>query len=244
MPALAPICRLRLAAALLVALALGACASTQERNELFEAQLEIAVEYLKQGDFVNSESLLRQAQSRRPTDARIFNAWGLWHQAQGNNDEAVTNFRRGLQQHPQDPLLNNNYGVLLHQQQQYSQAVVHFRRTVDSPIYPNRALAWENLGDSASADNAIELALEAYSSAYKLTPERWILLLKLAKAYSISNQPTRAYEHIQQYMSTLQRLNIKPSRSDLELGAAIAASNKEWLVVDRYQELIQELINE
>ena len=226
---------------ILAALLLAACATSQEESdELFEGQLSIGIEYLKKGDIANAEVLLRRAQARRPNDPRMFNAWALWHQSQGEQEQAIDYFRRGLARHPEDPLLNNNYGVFLNQSGEYDSAITYFQTALRSPTYDNRAMAFENLGDTAMAVKRTDLALDSYTSARQLAPERWILLLKLAQAHSSNNEPQLALERIQGYMNALQRLKIRPSQSDLELGAAIAADNKQWLLVDRYQEMINE----
>ena len=226
----------------LALLLLAGCATAQkDDNELlFKGELDIGLSYLQKGDFANAQALLQRAQTRRPKDPRMFNAWALWHQSQGEQERAADYFRRGLKQHPQDPQLNNNFGVLLNQRGEFTTAITHFQTALKSPTYSRRASAFENLGDTSMAAERVDLALDAYQSAYQLVPERWILLLKLAKANDRSNAPRKALEYMQSYMNALQRLKIRPSQSDLELGAAIAASNKEWLLVDRYQEMINE----
>ena len=226
----------------LLALLLVGCATSQEDNNelLFKGELDIGLSYLQKGEFASAQALLQRAQTRRPKDPRMFNAWALWHQSQGEQEQAIDYFRRGLAQHPEDPQLNNNYGVLLNERGEYTTAIAHFQTALKSPAYNKRASAFENLGDTSMAAERVDLALDAYQSAQKLAPERWILLLKLAKANDRNNAPRPALEYMQSYMRVLQQRKIRPSQSDLELGAAIAASNKEWLLVDRYQEMINE----
>ena len=227
---------------LLALLLLAGCATAQDKDSelLFKGELDIGLSYLQKGDFASAEALLQRAQTRRPKDPRMFNAWALWHERQNEQEMAADYFRRGLAQHPEDPQLNNNYGVLLNQNGDFTTAIAHFQTALKSPTYDKRAGAFENLGDTSMAAERVDLALDAYQSARQLAPERWILLLKLAKASNSSNAPRPALEYIQSYMNALQQKKIKPSQSDLELGAAIAASNKEWLLVDRYQEMINE----
>ena len=226
----------------LALLLLVSCATSQDKDNelLFEGELNIGLGYLQKGDFASAQALLQRAQTRRPQDPRMFNAWALWHQSQRQPEQAADYFRRGLAQHPEDPQLNNNYGVLLNQRGEFATAITHFQAALKSPTYSKRASAFENLGDTYMAAERFDLALDAYQSARQLEPERWILLLKLAKANNSSNAPKQALEYIQSYMNALQQLKIRPSQSDLELGAAIAASNKEWVLVDRYQEIINE----
>ena len=227
---------------LLALLVLAGCATAQDKDNelLFKGELDIGLSYLQKGEFASAKALLQRAQTRRPQDPRMFNAWALWYQTQEEPEQAADYFRRGLAQHPEDPQLNNNYGVFLNQRGDYTTAIAHFQTALKSPTYSKRASAFENLGDTSMAAERADLALDAYQSAQQLVPERWILLLKLAQANSRSNAPRPALEYMQSYMRALQQRKIKPSQSDLELGAAIAASNKEWLLVDRYQEMINE----
>ena len=225
-------------ASLLCALLIVGCASSQQRNEAFDSYLELARIYTSNSDYPSARLQLERAQEIRLYDPRLSNAWALWHQVQNQREQAAEYFSAGLERFPGNPLLNNNYGVFLSADGKYKEAIVHFRRAAQSEQYPNRAYAWQNWGDAAMNDRQYDQALQAYGNALELAPKRWILLLKLARAHFSNAEFPQALEHMQRYMDSLSQLQISPSQSDLELGAAIATANKQWQLADQYRELM------
>ena len=118
--------------------------------------------------------------------------------------------------------------------------MAYFERAAHNPDYANRALAFENLGDASTKTGNHERALEAYQSALGYAPKRWLLLIKLARTSFYLAQYDIALVHVQRYMDELNKRQVKPSRSDLELGISVATVNKKWLLVDQYRDMLNE----
>ena len=221
-----------------------ACASKREQQaeqQAFDAYLQLAVSFLQQGDYPATENQLERAAELRPYDVRLLNVYGLLYQAQGNYERADQSFRDGLALRPDNAIINNNYGVLLSMQGKHQTAYPYFQRAINDATYPNRALAYENLGDAAERAEDFATARQAFQQALEIAPRRWILYLKQARIHFYEAQFERAFHLFQTYIETLKNLNIVPSRSDLELGRAIANAVKDWVTADLYREWLEEL---
>ena len=226
---------------ILVCLFLFSCASTQEKEGRLlsaNAHLELALSYISQDDLPAALDQLQKSKRILADNADLDHTYALYYQKAEDPDRAEFFFTSALSKKPTHPRFNNNYGVLLSQEGRYERAYKHFQIAYNDKEYPQRSGAYENYGDAALLDQDYERAIMAYEQALTLTPDWFILRVKLAKSHFNQADFELAYGYFSAYMDNLRSLNLSPSAEDLELGIGIAAVLKDFEAVENYQELL------
>ncbi len=101
------------------------------------------------------------------SDAYYF--LGASHQVQGNNDEALQNYRRVLEANPDHTAAHFNTGILLQQENKDAQAIIHFRRVTE--LKPDHLQAYICLALAAKNLELADTAIKALRSAITLAPD-------------------------------------------------------------------------
>lgn len=220
-----------------------ACATTsvsekEERLNSANAHIELAFSYLAENEFTAALEQLQKSDSIAAYNAELDHAYAIYHQKTGATAKAVSYFQSALEKEPGNPRFNNNYGALLSQAGDYTSAYKHFQIAYSDKDYIQRSAAYENYGDAASLNTDYERAIPAYETALELSPEWFILHIKLAKSHYNKANFELAYSYLSTYMRSIQDLNVSPSIEDLELGIGIAAALKDFEGVQNYQDLL------
>jgi type IV pilus assembly protein PilF len=176
---------LRPAAVLLFALVLAACASksptsapaqqpeqppvkAQEATPQQRAQQhqELAAGYYERGQFDVALQELAEAKRLDPSNARVYNVYGLVYTMMGDKQKAEESFRQALSLAPNDSEIHHNWGVFLCSTGRARESIPEFEQAIRNPLYKTPEIALINagkcsvtLGDRAKAETYFRQAM-------------------------------------------------------------------------------------
>ena len=182
---------------LLFTLALAACASknpaptpqpepappvkAQEAPLAQRAQIraDLAAGYYERGQMDIALEELGEAAKLDPTNARIYNIYGLVYTMMADNAKAEENFRRAVSLAPNDSEIRHNWGAFLCATGRAREAIPEFEQAIRNPLYKTPEIALINagkcsvtLGDTAKAEQyfrqAITVSPNNPTAAYNL----------------------------------------------------------------------------
>jgi type IV pilus biogenesis/stability protein PilW len=94
----------------------------QRATEVAVANLNLGIEYMRQGKYESALEKLNRAKLAKNNFAPIHNALGLVYQQIGEDEAAEISFKRAIKLDPSDSSSLNNYGLFLCRNQRYDEA--------------------------------------------------------------------------------------------------------------------------
>ncbi len=132
--------------------------------------IQLASEYLRQGNYAVALSNARKAVEADKRNPSSYTVLGLVHEKLGELDLAETNYRKAIKLDKKDPYALNAYGALLCTQKKYDESLGYFKRSVENPLYPTPWVPLSNAGacarsssNPAQAEGLLRRALELNS---------------------------------------------------------------------------------
>jgi type IV pilus assembly protein PilF len=168
----------RLAVAMLVALALSACASGpadlpndgRDLKQAAKINAQLGLEYLRKGDLKLAEEKLRRAIQEDPKLTLGYSGLGIVYSRRGQDEDARAAFKKALSLEPNNPDALNNYGSFLCAQGKADEAEAMFLKAASNRDNLKTELAWTNAAACARA-TAPEKAEEYLREALKANAE-------------------------------------------------------------------------
>jgi len=151
------------------------------RGEVAEANLNVAVEYMRRGDYEGALERLDRAREADPKQSAIYSVYGLVYQRTGDLEKAEKNFRRSLELEGDRPENLNNYGQFLCQQGRADEAEKLFLKAAKDPFYRTPETALTNAGLCAQRGGDIARATGFFNDALKANPRAPAALLALSE---------------------------------------------------------------
>lgn len=226
-------------------LALSACSSTavrqptraERQQELARIQTQLALEYMKIGDFRQAVAAIDKAVV---SDAKQENAWlvkAFIHQDLKQFDEAERSFQTALKLKPNSAETNNNYGwFLCSSQNQPQTALAYFDKALADPTYPSPQIAYLNKGICSGKLKQYGLAQAYLERTLNLSPQLGQAWKELARVFWQTGEFAQAQQAWQRYADGLQQW----SAEDLWLARQIAASNGQTALAQQYEVQLRE----
>ncbi|MFT5395207.1 MAG: type IV pilus assembly protein PilF [Gammaproteobacteria bacterium] len=173
--------------------------ASQTTNEVAAANLDLGIEYMKQGAYENALKNLEKAKKADPSYAPIYNVTGLLYQQLGDNKKAEDNFKRALSLNSNDSSTLNNYGNYLCQQNRLEEAEKTFLRAAANPLYESPEIAITNAGLCLSNNQREDDAEKYYKQALQLNPRIPQALIKMCeRSFKLPNHLS-ARGYLQRY---------------------------------------------
>lgn len=141
-----------------------ACASAPPVSEndrrAADANTQLALHHLLQGDLVRSSTLVDRALAQDPGQAMAFAVRGLLQERLGDARSAETDFRKALELSSErnQGAIQNMYGTFLCRQGHLDRADAAFVSAGSDPLYETPEMAWTNAGVCALERPDPELA--------------------------------------------------------------------------------------
>lgn len=151
------------------------------RQDVAEANLNIAVEYLRRGNYEGALERLGRAREADPRKSAIYSMFGLVYQRLGDTEQAERNFRRSLELERDSPENLNNYGQFLCQQQRAAEAEKLFLKAARDPLYRTPEVALTNAGLCAQRGGDTAKATGYFNAALTVNPQAPAALLLLSE---------------------------------------------------------------
>ncbi len=194
---------------LILVITLGACSqmqrskqniqTAQTTNDITATNLDLGIEYIKQGAYENALTNLEKAKQADPAYAPTYNMLGLLYQKLGDMDNAEKNFKHALSLNSNDSSTLNNYGSFLCQQNRLEEAEATFIAATANPLYDAPEIAITNAGICLH-NNQQEAAAEKYfRQALQLNPQIPQALIKMCEISFKSPNYLSARAYLQRY---------------------------------------------
>jgi len=209
----------------------------EQATEVAIANLNLGVEYMRQGNYKMALAKLNRAKMARNDYAPIHNALGLVYQQIGETEAAEINFKRAIKLDPSDSSSLNNYGLFLCQNQQFDEADEYFLKAANNPLYSTPELAITNAGTCALSNGQFDKADNYFREALKRNPRVAPALIQMAGLSYEQGQYLPARGYLQRYLELTKHtpkslwLGI---RIESELGDNNAVSSYALLLRNNY----------
>ena len=208
--------------------------ASQTTNEVAAANLDLGIEYMKQGAYENALKNLEKARQADPGYAPTYNVLGLLYQRLGDSKKAEENFKRALSLNNNDSSTLNNYGSFLCQQNRIDEAEKTFLRATANPLYETPEIAVTNAGLCLYNNQRENDAEKYFRQALELNPQMPQALLKMCEISF--NKPN--YLSARAYLQRYQQVARHTSKS-LWLGIQIEQALGDKDAVSSYVLLLK-----
>ncbi len=211
---------------LAVALACAGCVTQTERvftdppspDKALKLRVELARQYIGEGDWDNAKRNLKQASAIDPTNAEVDEAFALVYQSTGEDELAEQYFKQAIRHKRDFSRARNNYAAFLYSQQRYKEAEEQLEYVVDDLLYGARAQAFVNLGLCRLQLDDPEGAEQAFTRALAMERvNRTALLEKATLRYEAGD-----YQAALEYYGIYRTAVRQQSARGLLLGISLA----------------------
>jgi type IV pilus assembly protein PilF len=206
---------------------------TETSFEAVHANINLGVEYMRQGSYEKALERLERARQMDPGYHGTYNVLGMLYQQLGERETAERNFKRALSLNSSDPVTLNNYGQFLCSTGRRTEAETLFLRAATNPLYETPGIAYYNAGSCAALDGNIAAAENYYRRALELNPLMPEALIRMAEVSVESKNYLSGRGYLQRYLGVAKHtakslwLGIQIER---ELGDADTVSSYALLL--------------
>ncbi len=205
---------------------LGACVTTTDTvftekadpDKALERRVELARNYIGEGDWENAKRNLRLAYELDPNNAEVHEAFALVYQSTGEFELAEESYRTALSLDKSFSRARNNYATFLYSQGRYQEAEKHLVIVSQDALYKGRPRAFINLGLCRVQLFDRQGAEEAFRRALTMDRANSIALLELAQLRFDAED----FNGSQRYYDTYRTVVRQQSARGLWLGIRLA----------------------
>jgi type IV pilus assembly protein PilF len=205
---------------------LNACVTTTDSvftdkadpQKALERRVELARQYIGEGDWENAKRNLSLAYEMEPNNAEVHEAFALVYQSTGEFELAEQSYKTAIRLDKKFSRARNNYATFLYSQQRYEEAASQLEFVVQDSLYKARPRAFVNLGlcriqlfDSQGAE-------EAFRRALTMDRRNTIALLEIAQLRFDAED----FKSAQSYYGTYREYARPQSARGLWLGIRLA----------------------
>ncbi|HSQ80457.1 MAG TPA: type IV pilus biogenesis/stability protein PilW [Casimicrobiaceae bacterium] len=152
-------------------------ATPQQRAKI---HTELAAGYYQRGQMDIALQELGVAKALDPTDAKIYNVYGLVYAMLGEETKAEDNFRQALSLAPRDSEIRENWGAFLCGTGHPKEALPEFEAVMRDPLYKHPEIALINAGKCSAALGDVQKADDYLRRALTVSPGNPIASYNLA----------------------------------------------------------------
>ena len=210
---------------------------THVTNEVASANLNLAVAYLKRGNYNAALKNLEKALEADPKHPTTHNVFGLLYQQIGDTKKAEKSFKRALSLDSNDSSSLNNYGSFLCQQDRLEEAKKTFLKAASNPLYRTPEIAITNIGLCLYNNKQKEEAKEYFQQALNINPQVPQALIKMCELtldefnYLSARAYIQRYQQVSRHTARSLWLGIQIER---ELGDKDAVSSYALLLKNTF----------
>ncbi len=177
-----------------------------------EANAQLALTYLKQGDLAAARDKIEKALKQHPNTAETQMAAGFVYDRLGEKRKAGEHFERAVKLDRDNADVLNNAAVFLCRNDERKKGEEYFLRAAKSPLYRTPEVAYSNAGRCARADGRPKEAEKYFRDSLALRPNQPDVLLEMAEL-------------------TFQQQNYLSARAFLQRYSASAAATADSLLL-------------
>jgi type IV pilus assembly protein PilF len=220
---------------LLLALGCAGCVTNTGRvftdppapEKALERRVELARQYIGEGDWDNAKRNLAQAAAIDSNNAEVHEAFALVYQSTGEEELAEKSFRKAIQLNRKFSRARNNYAAFLFAQQRYQEAEKELELVVQDPLYTARPRAYMNLGLCRLQLDQPESAEQAFSRALSMDRTNTVALLEMAILRYDAGDYSAASRYYGVYRTAVRRQSARGLWLGIRLAQATGDRNAE-----------------
>lgn len=178
------------------------------RQEAASIYIQLAAEYMRQGQYSPALLNARKAVVVAPSDSGAHNMLALIHQQLGEVEQAEKHFVEAVKLDPRDPYANNAFGSFLCGQKRYEQARRYFDSAVANPLNPEPWAPLTNGGLCAYEQGKMDVAEDYFRRALQTNPKVASALLRMGEISFNKANYLSARAYLQRY------LEVAPHNAD------------------------------
>jgi type IV pilus assembly protein PilF len=219
--------------ALVVALpAMAAQDSQMDRRKAAEANAQLAIAYMSQGDMTTARDKIEKALEQDPHTATTQLAAGFVYDRLGEDKKAQEHFEEALKLSRDDPNVQNSYAAFLCLKGDSKQGEELLLLAAKNPLNRAPAVAYANAGRCARSGGRLAEAEKYFRQALGYNPDQPDVLLQMAQVQFELGDNLQARAFLERYAS-----NAPVSAQSLWLGyrieTALGATAQAALYADR-----------
>ncbi|WP_457674297.1 type IV pilus biogenesis/stability protein PilW [Thiolapillus sp.] len=206
-------------------------------NDGSDVFVQLAYEYLRQGDYTTALKKAKKAVARGPRNGNAHLVLALVYETLGENDSASAAYRRSLDVDPKNPYALNAYGSYLCKLEEYRESLPYFDKALENPLYQTPWVALANAGTCARKAGLDEKAEDYLLRALERNPSYAPALYQMAQLrfdqgrYLSTRAYLQRYREVAQPTAELLYLSILTER---KLGNAHQQRSDEMLLKSRF----------
>lgn len=168
-------------------------------NKAANYNIQLGLEYLKQGDRPRAKSKLLTALDEAPKSPDVNAAIAYYYEQTSELDKAERYFLKAISLSSNSGAQLNNYGTFLCTKGDYKQAEQYFLKATKDPYYLHTSGAYENAGLCSLAMPNINKAKHYFQEALKQDPSRKVSLYELVKIEHKLGRNKEALKELEKY---------------------------------------------
>lgn len=210
---------------------------SHDTNEAASANLNLGIEYLKQGKYEAALEKLEKARAADPGHPATYNVLGLLYQQINDPKKAEQHFKKALSLYSNDSSTLNNYGSFLCQQNRLEEAETTFLKAAANPLYQSPEIAITNAGLCLYNNQKKDKAKEYFQQALQINPQVSPALIKMCELalddfnYLSARAYLQRYQQVSRHTARSLWLGIQIER---ELGDKDAVSSYALLLKNSF----------
>jgi type IV pilus assembly protein PilF len=210
---------------------------THVTNEVASANLDLAIAYLKQGNYNSALEKLEKARIADPAHPATYNVFGLLYQKINDPKKAEQHFKKALSLDGNDSSSLNNYANFLCQQDRAVEAEKTFLKAADNPLYRSPETAITNAGLCLYSNQKKDEAKKYFQQALQINPRVPQALIKMCELalddfnYLSARAYLQRYQQVARHTARSLWLGIQIER---ELGDKNAVSSYALLLKNSF----------
>jgi type IV pilus assembly protein PilF len=208
---------------LCVAFAFAGCSGSKtvkdqsQRGEAAAINLQIGIDYFKQGNLQGAKDTIERALEQDPNSANAHSTAGLLYDRLGETAKAENHYSRAVSLEPKNPDMHNNFAVFLCRHGKFDKGEKQALMAVADPLYKTPEVAYSNAAYCARGANNLKNAEQYFRNAVAVQPRFAPALLELADLEFRAKNYLLARGFLERYM----KVQLAPSPGSLWLGIRI-----------------------
>lgn len=220
---------------LMPALWLTGCVTTTEGvftdppspERALERRVELARQYIGEGDWENAKRNLKHAARIDDRNAEVHEAFALVYQSTGEKELAEDSYRKAIRLDRDFSRARNNYAAFLFAEGRYREAESQLEAVVSDSLYNARPRAFVNLGLCRLQLDKPAEAEEAFTRALAMERSNSIALLELAILRFEAGDVGAASRHYGAYRTVVRQQSPRGLLLGIRLARAQGDRNAE-----------------
>ncbi len=182
----------------------GNLGSSSRHDENSDIYVQLAYEYLRQGDYSTALKKAKKAVAKGKNNGNAHLVLALIYETLGENDLASAAYRRSLDVDPKNPYALNAYGSYLCKLEEYQASLPYFDKALENPLYQTPWVALANAGTCAKKADLNDKAEKYLLDALQRNPGYPQALYQMAQLRFDQGKYLSARAYLQRYREVAQ----------------------------------------